>query len=161
MSKSTSQTYCAEVRDRAVRLALEGLDQHPLRWSAITSVTSKGGSAHTLHDWLRKAELASGQRGGLPPETALRLKALKRENRELRQANEILRKASAYFRSGGVGPPVQAVMEFIEEHRAAYGVEPICRILQVAPSGWYERQARRRNPARQPARAKRDAELKP
>ena len=56
-----------------------------------------GCTPQTLHDWVKKAEVDSGQRAGVPTETAEKLKALERENRELRQANEILRKASAYF----------------------------------------------------------------
>ena len=56
-----------------------------------------GCSGHTLLAWVKKAEVNSGKRAGVPTELAGRLKALERENRELRQANEILRKASAYF----------------------------------------------------------------
>ena len=56
-----------------------------------------GCTPQTLHDWVKKAEVDSGQRAGVPTDTAEKLKALERENRELRQANEILRKASAYF----------------------------------------------------------------
>jgi transposase-like protein len=64
----------------------------------VTSIAAKiGCTPQTLHDWVKKAEVDSGQRAGVPTETAEKLKALERENRELRQANEILRKASAYF----------------------------------------------------------------
>ena len=64
----------------------------------MTSIAAKiGCTPQTLHDWVKKAEVDSGQRAGVPTETAEKLKALERENRELRQANEILRKASAYF----------------------------------------------------------------
>jgi transposase len=66
--------------------------------AAVTSIAAKiGCTPQTLHDWVKKAEVGSGQRAGVPTDTAERLKALERENRELRQANEILRKASAYF----------------------------------------------------------------
>lgn len=62
------------------------------------SIAAKiGCSAHTLNDWVKRAEVDSGKRAGVPTELAERMKALERENRELRQANEILRKASAYF----------------------------------------------------------------
>ena len=57
----------------------------------------RSAASQTLHDWVKKAEVDSGQRAGVPTDTAEKLKALERENRELRQANEILRKASAYF----------------------------------------------------------------
>ena len=64
----------------------------------MTSIASKiGCTAQSLNEWVKKAEIDSGVRGGVPAEIAERLKALERENRELRQANEILRKASAYF----------------------------------------------------------------
>jgi transposase-like protein len=72
--------------------------QHPSRWAAISSIAGKiGCTAQTLSDWVKKAEVDSGARAGVPSEVAERLKTLERENRELRQANEILRKASAYF----------------------------------------------------------------
>jgi len=62
------------------------------------SISAKiGCSAHTLLDWVKQAEVDSGKRAGVPSDMAEKLKALERENRELRQANEILRKASAYF----------------------------------------------------------------
>ncbi|RED24451.1 hypothetical protein BJ123_13219 [Rhodopseudomonas thermotolerans] len=71
---------------------------HPSRWAAVTSIAAKiGYTPQTLHDWLKKAEIDSGKRAGVPTEMAEKLKVLERENRELRQANEILRKASAYF----------------------------------------------------------------
>jgi transposase-like protein len=77
---------------------LEHEQDHPSRWSAISSVAAKiGCTAQSLHEWIKKAEVDSGVRGGVPSELAERLKVLERENRELRQANEILRKASAYF----------------------------------------------------------------
>jgi transposase len=66
--------------------------------ATVTSIAAKiGCTAQSLNEWVKKAEIDSGVRGGVPTEIAERLKALERENRELRQANEILRKASAYF----------------------------------------------------------------
>jgi transposase-like protein len=77
---------------------LDTVGQHGSRWQGIVSIAAKiGCSAHTLNDWVKKAEVDSGKRAGVPTELAERMKALERENRELRQANEILRKASAYF----------------------------------------------------------------
>jgi len=71
---------------------------HPSEWAAITSVTAKiGCTAETRRAWLRQAERNSGQRAGATSDDRDRLRALERENRKLRQANEILRKASAYF----------------------------------------------------------------
>jgi transposase-like protein len=97
MSK-TSKRYSPEVRERAVRLVLEHQDQHKSRWDTIVSVSSKiGCAAQTLNKWVRQVEIDRGEQNGMTSEMAEKMKALERENRELRQANEILRKASAYF----------------------------------------------------------------
>jgi transposase-like protein len=79
-------------------MVLDHEGDHASRWAALSSIAAKiGCSPHTLREWVNKAEVDSGQRSGVPAEVSEKLKALERENRELKQANEILRKASAYF----------------------------------------------------------------
>jgi transposase-like protein len=96
--KKTAASYSPEVRERAVRLVLDGAGEHPTQWAAISSVAAKiGCTTETLRNWVRQAERDGGQRPGPTSAERERIKALERENRELRQANEILRKASAYF----------------------------------------------------------------
>ena len=90
--------YSQEVRERAVRLVFEHEREHASQWSAIQSIASKiGCTGETLRGWVRQAEKDAGRRPGLTSDEKQRLKELERENRELKRANEILRKASAYF----------------------------------------------------------------
>ena len=98
MTKKTSNRFSPEVRQRAVRMVLEHGGDHASQWAAIGSIAAKiGCTAETLRKWVRQAERDAGQRPGASTEEQGRIKVLEREVRELRQANEILRKASAYF----------------------------------------------------------------
>lgn len=93
-----AKKYSLEVRERAVRLVFEQQDQHASQWAAISSIAEKiGCTPETLRGWVRRAERDSGKRPGLGTDERQRLKDLEREVRELKRANEILRKASAYF----------------------------------------------------------------
>src|SRR6266478_416597 len=86
--------YSPEVRERAVRMVREHGAEHPSQWAAIASIASKQGcTSETLRRWVRQAERDTGHRAGLTTDERQRLKELERENRELKRANEILRKA--------------------------------------------------------------------
>jgi transposase len=102
----TSTNYSPEVRERAVRLVREHQGEYPSPWAAIVSIAAKiGCTAETLRRWVRQAEKDSGEREGLTTAERERIKVLEREVRELRQANEILRKASAYFAQAELDRP--------------------------------------------------------
>ena len=90
--------YSPEVRERAVRMVLEHQERYDSQWAAICSIAEKiGCSSETLRKWVRQMERDQGHRPGLTTDERQHLKELERENRELKRANEILRKASAYF----------------------------------------------------------------
>jgi len=90
--------FSPEVQERAVRMVLDHADQHESQWAAIRSVAEKlGCTPETLRRWVRQTERDHGKRPGLTTDERQRLKQLERENFELRRANEILKKASAYF----------------------------------------------------------------
>ena len=96
--QAKSPKFSPEVRERAVRMVFEHRSDHASQWAAITSIAAKiGCTAQTLSTWVKQAERDQGRRPGLTTDERERLKTLEREVKELRQANEILRKTSAYF----------------------------------------------------------------
>ena len=95
---TTRTRYSKEVKERAVRMVFEHQGEHESQWAAISSIATKiGCTSETLRKWVRQAEINQGIRNGLTTSEREKLKQLERENRELKRANEILRKASAYF----------------------------------------------------------------
>jgi transposase-like protein len=90
--------YSPELRERAVRMVLEHVQDYPSQWAAIRSIAAKiGCTSEALRRWVRQTETDTGQRPGVTTDDKQRIKELERENFELRRANEILKKASAYF----------------------------------------------------------------
>ncbi|WP_189788192.1 IS3 family transposase [Streptomyces capitiformicae] len=156
--------YPLELRRRAVRMVAEVRDDYPNETAALQAVAEKLdiGSRETLRNWVKQHEIDWGQRPGTTTEESAQLKALKRENAELKRANEIL-KAAAKFLRGRARPATHTLVAFIDEHRDRFGgVEPICRTLtghdcKIAPSTYYAHKKRLGTPS---ARSVRDEELK-
>ena len=98
MSKKPTPKYSPEVRERAVRLVREHRGEYPSLWATIESIAPKiGCSPQTLHEWVKRHEIDTGLREGVSSEERDHIKALEREVKELRRANEILKLASAFF----------------------------------------------------------------
>jgi transposase len=128
--------------------------------SAIQSIAAKiGCSGETLRNWVRQSERDRDVRPGQTTDERERIRALEREVRELRQADEILREASVVCAIAELGRRSRPMIAFIDEHREVYGVEPICRVLPIAPSTNSAHAARRADPKTQPARARSDTAL--
>nr|WP_157508676.1 IS3 family transposase [Luteipulveratus halotolerans] len=154
--------YPRELRERAVRMVTESVaaGEYTSEFEAIRTIAARLGigSPETLRKWVRQAQVDGGTRPGRTTQELEEIRALKKENAELRRANEILKSASGFLR-GGARPPTQVLTEFIDTHREEFGVEPICRVLcehgvKIAPSTYYE--ARDRAPS---ARTLRDAQV--
>ena len=137
--------YSPEVRERAGRMVFEHEAEHASQWSTIRSIAGKMGcSAETLRNWVRQAERDSGRRAGLTTSERQRLKELERDNRDLRRANEILRKASALFAKAELDRRPKQWCASSMTTRAPTGIEPICKMLPIAPSTHYMHAARGR-----------------
>ena len=104
----TMKRYSPVERERAVRLVFDQQHQHSSQWSAIESIASKiGCTPESLRRWVRQTETDQGKRSGISSTDRDRLKALERENRELKQVNDILRKAAAFFAQAELGRRVK------------------------------------------------------
>ncbi|WP_446220646.1 IS3 family transposase [Micromonospora sp. IBHARD004] len=157
---SRPSPYPRELRERAVRMVAEVRPNYESEYAAIGAVAHKLGigTAETLRKWVRQAQVDAGERSGVSTDESAELKRLRRENAELRRANEILKAASGFLR-GRARPATGTLVRFIDEHKQVFGVEPICRALsehgwQIAASTY--RAACRRTPS---TRSRRDAWL--
>ncbi len=134
MTSKTTNKFSREVRTRAVRMVLDHAGEHPSRWAAVTSIAAKiGCTPQTLHDWVKKAEVDSGQRAGVPTEMAEKLKVAGAGEPRASAGQRDPAQGERLFCDGGARPPVQAMIAFIDDHRGAHGVEPICKVLPIAP----------------------------
>ena len=158
-SKSTNK-FSPEVRARAVRMVRDHEKDHPSRWAAVRSIATKlGCSAQTLNEWMKKAEIEGdpGRRadgsGGTAEGAGTGEPGAAPGQRDPQEGIGV-------FCDGGARPPVQAMIAFIDDHRDAYGVEPICKVLPIAPSTYHAQVAKRLDLAKCSVRARRDAALK-
>ena len=103
-----SKRYSPEVRERAVRMVMEQRKEYSSQWATIQSISSKiGCTSETLRGWIQQAERDQGGRPGMTTDEKTHLKQLERENRELKRANEILRKAAAFFAQAELDRPLK------------------------------------------------------
>jgi transposase-like protein len=151
MSKTTNK-FSPEVRERAVRLVLDhegSMVAVGRRWCRLRAKI--GCTAQTLNEWVKKAEVDSGKRAGMTTEMAEAQGAGAGEPRAAPGQRDPAQ-GERVFCPGGARPPVQAMIAFIDDHRE-YGVEPICKVLPIAPSTYHDHVAKRADPSRLSARA--------
>ena len=143
-----------------MRMVLDHEVEHASRWAAIVSIAAKiGCTPQTLNEWVKKAEVDGGKRSGGPSDIVDIEGAGAREPGAPAGQRDPAQ-GVGLFCPGGARPPIQAMIAFIDDHREAYGVEPICKVLPIAPSTYHAHVARRVDPGKRSARAKRDAVLK-
>ncbi|MEX1249161.1 MAG: IS3 family transposase [Acidimicrobiia bacterium] len=139
---STARRYTQEQKDQAVRLVRKLRSETGERHGAVKRVADQlGYGVESVRSWVNQADINEGVGPGTTTEDAARIKKLEQENRELRRANEILKRASGFLR-GGARPPTEVMVSFIDDNRDDFGVEPICDVLQVAPSTYYAAKSR-------------------
>ncbi|WP_344016358.1 IS3 family transposase, partial [Kitasatospora atroaurantiaca] len=148
--------YPDELRERAVRMVFEIREQTGVRTGSISRVADQLGiNREAVRNWVRQAEVDDGKRPGTSTTDAQKIAELEREVRELRRANEILKAASGFLRAGA-RPATAEMTAFVDEVREELGVEPVCEVLQFAPSTYYAAKKREGRPSR---RQLRDDEL--
>ncbi|MGQ9410908.1 IS3 family transposase [Mycolicibacterium gilvum] len=159
--KPTSRRYSPEEKAAAVRMVRALRTELGTEQGTVSRVARQlGYGVESVRSWVCQADIDDGYAPGVSTAESARIKELEQENRELKRANEILKRAASFFR-GGARPPTQEIVDFIDAHREEFGVEPICTVLRsagvsMAPSTYYDTKARAPS-----ARAQRDAELGP
>ncbi|MDV4246204.1 IS3 family transposase [Acinetobacter baumannii] len=134
----TKLKYTPEIRERAVQLLIESEKDYPSTWAAITAIAPKiGCTPETLRAWHQKHLDQQNPIKVQQISDQEKMKQMEREIKELKRANEILRKAAGFFRPGGARPPTQIMVDFIHNNKDLYGVDAICRILPIAASTYY------------------------
>ncbi|MCK8639827.1 IS3 family transposase [Acinetobacter schindleri] len=134
----TKLKYTPEIRERAVQLLIESEKDYPSNWAAITAIAPKiGCTPETLRAWHQKHLDQQNPIKVQQISDQEKMKQMEREIKELKRANEILRKAAGFFRPGGARPPTQIMVDFIHNNKDRYGVDAICRILPIAASTYY------------------------
>ena len=158
-----SSRFSPEVRERAVRMVEEHREAHASAWAVLQSVAPKlGCTAETLRKWVQQAQRDAGHRPGLTTSERERLQELEREVRELKRCERDPAEGVRIFRPGGARPPgeVATMVQFIDDHRDVFGVEPICAVLPIAPSTYHRHRHQRTHPTHRSARAQRDDQLR-
>ncbi|WP_155726957.1 IS3 family transposase [Mycobacterium avium] len=159
--KPTTRRYSAEEKAAAVRMVRTLRAELGTEQGTVQRVARQlGYGVESVRTWVRQVDIDEGLAPGVTTSESKKVKELEQEIRELKRANEILKRAAKFLR-GGARPPTQEIVDFIDDNRGEFGVEPICTVLrsaglQVALSTYYD--AKARVPS---ARALRDAVLGP
>jgi putative transposase len=162
MTSKATNKLSPEVRECAVLLVKDHDTEHPSRWAAIVSVSSKFGcTAQTLHQWLGKAERDGGRKPGLTTDAVARLKGAGAREPRASTSQRNPAQSQRLFHTGGARPPIQAMIAFVKDHRQVYGVEPICKVLPIAPSTFHAHVAKRADLAKLSARTRQHIALTP
>ena len=162
MSRNNANKFPPEVRERAVRLVQESRSEYPSLWVAVESIAPKiGCSAQTLVTWVKRHEVDSGQREGGHHQLARTHQGVRAGEPRAAPRQRQPAHRQRFFRAGGAQPQTEVVNPYIDRHREVYGVEPICKVLQVASSAYRRHAARLRDSARRSDRARRDEQLMP
>ena len=136
--------------------------EYESRWATLVSISHKiGCTPETLRSWVKRNEVDNGRREGLTSEDREQLKALQKRKQRTAPSQRNTENGLGFFRSGGARPQTEVMVTYIDKYRDRFGVEPICKVLPIAPSTYYARKAQHRDPDRRSDRVKRDDELKP